>query len=164
LCIQDSACTVDRLRNPHLIFHPQNLSPSVSTSVIVSAPSADVQVISCPILCPSKYLHSLGHAVMPETFSTLSHTLPDSDRPMHWSGLTKTAPRPGPDHDLGLWAVRAPQYPKAGPDRLVWSSVFVKSPKTGPDRTTGSLATATARDRPTTGHQPPSSPELVMLF
>jgi hypothetical protein len=62
---------------------------------------------------------------------------------MYWSGLTKTAPRPGPDRGLGLWAVRSPQYLKTGPDRLVWSSVFVKSRKTGPDRTTGSL-TATS--------------------
>jgi hypothetical protein len=60
-------------------------------------------------------------------------------RHIHWSGLTKTTPRPGPDHGLGLLAVRSPQHPKTGPVRLVWSSVFAKSPKTGPDRTTGFL-------------------------
>jgi hypothetical protein len=74
---------------------------------------------------------------------------------IHASGLTKTAPRPGPDHGLGLWAVRSPQHPKTGPDRLVWSSVFVKPPKTGQDRTTGSLLIHPTR---------PPSPILNTLF
>jgi hypothetical protein len=67
-----------------------------------------------------------------------------------WSGLTKTAQRPGPDGGLGLEAVRSPQHPKTGPDHLVWSSVFEKPSKTGLDRTTGSLVTATATTAVTT--------------
>jgi hypothetical protein len=79
--IQDYTCTVDRRSNPHTFFHPQNLSPSISTSVIVSAPSVDVKAISCSIFCPSEHLRSFGHAVTPATLSTLSHTLQVSDRP-----------------------------------------------------------------------------------
>jgi hypothetical protein len=35
-----------------------------------------------------------------------------------WSGLTKTAQRPGPDGGLGLEVVRSPQHPKTGPPDL----------------------------------------------
>jgi hypothetical protein len=80
-CIQDSTCTVDKRSNPHTFFHPQNLSRSMSASVIVSAPYVDVQAISCSIFRPSEHLRLFGHAVTPATLSTLSHTLQVSDRP-----------------------------------------------------------------------------------
>jgi hypothetical protein len=63
-------------------------------------------------------------------------------QPHLWSGLTKTAQRPGPDRGLGLRAVRSPRCPKTGPDCLVWSLVFAKCLKTRPDRTAGSLLAA----------------------
>jgi hypothetical protein len=58
---------------------------------------------------------------------------------MVWSdqdrSKTETRPR--------SWSFGGPvsEYLKTGPDRLVWSSVFVKSPKTGPDQTAGTLPT-----------------------